>query len=182
MLGPTLETERLILRLPIQEDLNAWAAFSADEEAARHLGGAQPRDTSWRYMAMMAGSWALQGYGMFSVIEKASGDWIGRLGPWRPGGETCNWPGAEIGWGIVRSAWGKGLAYEGAVAAMDWAVDQLGWTDIIHSIDPENVASQKLAARLGSVNRGPGKLPPPLDIWPVDIWGQTASEWRARRR
>ena len=45
----------------------------------------------------MAGSWALNGFGMFSVIEKASGLWLGRIGPWRPDG----WPGNEVGWGLV---------------------------------------------------------------------------------
>ena len=41
--GPTLETARLILRPPQQSDLDAWAAFSADEVAARFIGGHQPR-------------------------------------------------------------------------------------------------------------------------------------------
>ena len=40
MLGPTLETARLILRPPTQEDFDAFAAFSADPLAARFLGGA----------------------------------------------------------------------------------------------------------------------------------------------
>ena len=76
---------------------------------------------------------------------------------------------------------GKGYAFEGTLAAMEFAVDVLGWTDIIHSINPANVNSQKLAMRLGSVNRGPGKLPAPLENERVDLWGQTAAEWRARR-
>ena len=53
---------------------------------------------------------------------------------------------------------------------------------MIHSIDPDNVASQELAQRLGSRNRGPGKLPAPFEDVPIDIWGQTREEWRARRR
>jgi RimJ/RimL family protein N-acetyltransferase len=64
---------------------------------------------------------------------------------------------------------------------MDWAVDVLGWADIIHCIDPANVASQKVAIALGSANRGPGKLPAPFEDAPVDIWGQSAEHWRARR-
>jgi RimJ/RimL family protein N-acetyltransferase len=71
---------------------------------------------------------------------------------------------------------------EGASAAMDWAVDHLGWTDIIHCIDPANRPSQKVAERLGSRNRGPGRMPPPFHEAPIDIWGQTAAEWKARRR
>ena len=92
------------------------------------------------------------------------------------------WPGAEVGWAIVRDCWGRGYATEGAEAAMDFAFDRLGWTDIIHSIAPDNVASQQVARKLGSQNRGPGRLPPPFTDVPVDIWGQTREEWRARQR
>lgn len=177
-----LETRRLILRPPAQEDADAWAAFMADEEAARHIGGAQQYDIAWRGMAATAGSWTLLGFGMFSMIEKASGRWIGRLGPLRPGGDVGGWPGTEIGWGLAREAWGQGYAREGAVATMNFAVDVLGWTDIIHTIAPTNTASQNLALRLGSTNRGAGKLPPPFQDSPVDIWGQSAAQWRKRRR
>ncbi|MDX2233323.1 MAG: GNAT family N-acetyltransferase [Hyphomonadaceae bacterium] len=177
-LGPTLETARLILRPPVQTDFDLWAEFAADEVAAQFVGGRQPRSAAWRGMASVAGSWALLGFGMFSVIEKATGRWIGRLGPWRPDG----WPGAEVGWGLARETWGKGYATEGATAAMDWAVDHLGWTDIIHCIDPANAASQAVAARLGSVNRGPGRMPAPFEAAPIDLWGQTAADWKARRR
>ena len=93
----------------------------ADEEAARYLGGVQPRPVAWRGFLSMAGAWAIQGFAMFSVIEKSSGRWIGRLGPWMPEG----WPGTEVGWGIAREAWGKGYATEGAIAAIDWAFDDI---------------------------------------------------------
>jgi RimJ/RimL family protein N-acetyltransferase len=178
ILGPTLETERLILRPPQPEDFELWAVFAADEENTKFIGGAQPRASAWRGMAMLAGSWALKGFAMFSVIEKSSGRWIGRLGPWEPEG----WPGTEVGWGLAPEVQGKGYAVEGASAAMDWAVDHLGWTDIIHCIDPANRPSQKVAERLGSRNRGPGRMPPPFHEAPIDIWGQTAAEWKARRR
>jgi RimJ/RimL family protein N-acetyltransferase len=58
----------------------------------------------------------------------------------------------------------------------------LGWSEVIHSIAPANTASQAVAARLGSRNRGPGRLPAPLDAHPIDIWGQTREEWFARRK
>ena len=177
-LGPTLETARLLLRPTSGEDFEPWAAFSADEEASRFLGGPQPRETAWRMMCTMAGSWVVRGFGMFSVIDKESGRWAGRLGPWQPEG----WPGTEVGWGIAREFWGKGYAPEGATAAIDWAFEHLGWTEVIHCIDPDNVPSQTLAERLGSTNRGPGTLPAPFEAARVDIWGQSRDQWRARRR
>jgi len=177
-LGPVLETERLILRPTGLEDFEGWASLMADEEAARYIGGVQAPSTAWRGLMGMAGAWALTGVAMFSVIEKASDRWIGRLGPWRP----ADWPGPEVGWGLVREAWGKGYATEGAAAAIDFAFDQLGWDEVIHCIDPANTPSQKVALRLGSTNRGPGKLPSPYEDAAVDIWGQSRAQWRARKQ
>jgi RimJ/RimL family protein N-acetyltransferase len=150
----------------------------ADAEAARFIGGAQSRQGAWRGFMSMAGSWSLLGQGMFSVIEKSTGDWLGRIGPWVP----ADWPGTEVGWGLARAAWGKGYAVEAATATIDWAFDHLGWTEVIHCIDPDNTPSQKVAQRLGSVNRGPVKLPPPLEEYPIEVWGQTREQWMARRR
>jgi RimJ/RimL family protein N-acetyltransferase len=173
-----IETPRLILRVPRAEDLDGWAAMMLDEEAAKYIGGAAPREVSWRGMMTVIGAWHATGIGMFSVIEKSTGKWVGRLGPWRPEG----WPGTEIGWAIAREYWGRGYAPEGAAISTDWAFDNLGWTDVIHSIDPRNTASQAVARKLGSKNRGPGKLPAPYLDSKVDIWGQTREEWRGRRR
>lgn len=175
---PVIETERLVLRAPDMADFEPWCAFMADEDAARYIGGMQQPPVVWRSMASMLGAWSLAGASMWSVVEKSTGEWIGRLGPWRPHG----WPGAEVGWGIIRSRWGQGYALEGSTAAMDFAVDKLGWSDIIHTINPANTASQRLAARLGSVNRGAGKMPAPFEDHPVEIWGQTAAQWKARAR
>jgi RimJ/RimL family protein N-acetyltransferase len=176
-LDTVIETDRLSLRVPRIEDFDLWAEFMGDAEAARYIGGLQPPAICWRGMAQMTGSWALVGFGMFSVIERASGQWIGRVGPWMP----HQWPGPEVGWGIVRSRWGRGYALEAATASMDFAVDVLGWADIVHTIHPENTLSQNLAKKLGSVNRGPGEMPPPYQDQPIDVWGQSAEQWRARR-
>lgn len=177
MSEPILETERLVLRLPRAEDLDGWAVLMGDAEAARYIGGVQTRAMCWRALATMAGSWALNGFGMFSVIEKASGQWIGRLGPWQPE----DWPGTEVGWSLVRSAWGKGYATEGATAAIDWAFATLGWTEVIHVIDPGNHGSRAVAQRLGSTVLREARLPAPFDGDLVEIWGQSADAWRARR-
>src|SRR5918998_4057023 len=131
-----IETPRLILRVPRLADLDGWAAMMADEEAARFIGGAAPRSVTWRGMMTIIGSWHALGFSMFSVIEKSSGRWVGRLGPWMPDG----WPGTEVGWGIHPAFQGRGYAVEGSTAAIDWAFEHLGWTEVIHCIHPENVA------------------------------------------
>ena len=81
-----LETPRLILRPPRLEDFDAWAVFQDDEIATRYIGGRQIRSTAWRTFMGMCGCWHMTGIAMFSVIEKSSGQWIGRLGPWYPEG------------------------------------------------------------------------------------------------
>jgi RimJ/RimL family protein N-acetyltransferase len=172
-----LETSRLILRLPRTDDLGAWSEMMTDEVAARFIGGTAPRAVCWRQLMTMIGAWHAQGFAMFSVIEKETGRWVGRLGPWQPEG----WPGTEIGWAIVRDRWGRGYAGEGAVAAANWAFDTLGWSSVIHSIAPANLASQRVAQKLGSRNLGLGKLPPPYQDDRVDIWGQTREEWRVNQ-
>lgn len=177
VIGPTIETERLILRPTAAADFEAWAAFMADEDVTRYLGGVQPRSTAWRGYLSVAGAWAIQGFSMFSVIEKSSGRWIGRLGPWMPEG----WPGPEVGWGLSREAWGKGYAMEGAIASIDWAFDHLGWTEVIHSIEAANTASQNVARRLGSTILRSQPLPAPFEHITVDIWGQSREQWRARK-
>ncbi len=173
---PTLETERLILRTPQEADLDGFAALMADEESARHIGGVQPRSTVWRGMATMTGSWLLKGFSMFSVVEKSSGAWVGRIGPWAPE----EWPGTEVGWGLLTSAQGKGYAAEAASACIDWAFDTLGWTEVIHTIAADNAPSKALAARLGSRYLRQGHLPPPWDL-DLEVWWQSREEWFSGR-
>jgi RimJ/RimL family protein N-acetyltransferase len=173
-----LQTDRLILRPPRLEDFDAWAAFMDDEEAARFVGGRQPRAIAWRAFMCMCGAWSMTGVAMFSVIEKATGKWVGRLGPWNPEG----WPAPEVGWGITREHWGKGYASEGAAAAMDYAFDVLGWEHVIHCIDPRNLGSIGVAKKLGSVLQGRVKMPPPYDAVDIDAWGQSREAWKARLR
>jgi RimJ/RimL family protein N-acetyltransferase len=175
--GLQLETPRLLLRVPRQEDFEAWAAFLADVEATRHLGGVQARSQAWRGLAAMVGAWQLKGFAMFSVIEKDSGRWVGRVGPWQPEG----WPGTEVGWSIVRECWGRGYAPEAAAACTDWAFDALGWSEVIHTIAPENANSKAVATKLGSRFIDMGRLPEPSQEKPVEIWGQSRAEWFARQ-
>ncbi|HJV41161.1 GNAT family N-acetyltransferase, partial [Caulobacter sp.] len=174
-----IETERLILRAPVQADFDAgWAEFHGDAECMRHLGGAMPRSVAWRALAQVVGMWPLRGFGQFSAIEKATGRWIGRVGPWLPEG----WPAPEVGWMLHRSAWGQGYATEAAGACLEHVFETLGWTSVAHMIHPENLGSQAVAGRLGSRLLEMVVLPPPMDVaGPTQMWGQTAEDWRQRK-
>lgn len=177
-LDTVLHTPRLTLRVPRVEDFDRYAELLADEEATRFIGGTLMRAPAWRKFLQMPGAWLLQGFAMFSVIETATGRWLGQMGPWRPEG----WPGNEIGYAFHRDAWGQGFAVEAGIAARDWAFETLGWDELIHCIAPDNAASQKVAQRLGSRLRGPSRLPPPFEEAPIEIWGQTRDDWAAARR
>lgn len=173
-----LVTPRLLLRPPQLEDFQAFADFCGDPVAMRFLAGAQPRPLAWRTFMTIAGSWRLNGFGYFSVIERNSGKWIGRVGPWSPEG----WPGREVGWALCTDRTGQGFALEAAQAAMDWAFEVLGWDRIIHCIEEDNEPSIKVALRLGSRLIGETEMPPPIAGHIARIYGQSRDEWIGNRK
>ena len=144
-----IETERLILR-PIdpERDFDGWARAMGDEDTVRYIGGqVLDRAQAWRSMAMVMGHWAIRGYGFFSLEEKATGAWVGRVGPWNPEG----WPHPEVGWTISPDHLRKGYATEAGAASIRYAFETLGWKKVIHVILDGNVASVGVAEKLGSV-------------------------------
>ena len=145
-----LETPRLILREidPIA-DFEPWAeCFSDDKETMRGLGGGpgMSRAQAWRHMATVIGHQSIHGFSFYSVIEKASGKWVGRVGHWNPEG----WPEPEVGWTIYKPFWRKGYATEAGRACRDDAFERLGWPRVVHTIAMDNAASIKTAEAIGS--------------------------------
>ena len=140
------------------------------KSATRYLEGLARRGVA----PLPADARGMGGAGLRHVLGPGKGERsLGR----KPEG----WPGNEIGWSFHPDAWGRGYATEAGAAAIDWAFDNLGWDDVIHCIHPENRASQRLAERFGSRNKGPAPLPAPYEDSPNEVWGQSRAEWRARR-
>lgn len=168
-----LETDRLILRMFREEDFEPYARFCADPDVMRYIGG-QPysRLEAWRHMAYMIGHWQLRGYGHWAVEEKASKQFIGRLGFLNPEG----WPGFEIGWTLGKEYWGKGFATEGAHRALKYAFEEMGKLHVISLIHAENLASIRVAERLGEQVEGQTTI---MGI-PVLIYGIDRSTWQAQ--
>jgi RimJ/RimL family protein N-acetyltransferase len=167
-----LETERLILRMFREDDFEQYAKFCADPEVMRYIGGKPyTRVEAWRHMAYLVGHWHLRGYGHWAVVEKASGNFVGRIGFLNPAG----WPGFEIGWTLGREHWGKGYATEGARRALKYAFTEMGKDHVISLIHPENQASIRVAERLGEKPEGRTEV---LGI-PVIIYGVDRDAWRA---
>ena len=101
--------------------------------------------TGWRNVAIMLGHWHMRGYGQWTVVEKATGEVIGRVGLWHPEG----WPGIDLGWIIRRSRWNNGFATEAARAALDWTWANVDTDHVISVIQPDNLASIRVAEKIG---------------------------------
>lgn len=142
---PVLESSRLVLRDLRQDDLDDFARMQADLEVTRFLGGPLDRCRAWRRMAAYRGHWELRGLGLFAVIEKESGRFVGRVGLLEPEG----YPGLELAWTLAREHWGRGLAAEAAQTVRDWAWNELGVPRLISLIHPDNLASQRVARSVG---------------------------------
>jgi RimJ/RimL family protein N-acetyltransferase len=174
--GPVIETPRLKLRQWRSADIEPYTAMLADPGTARFItvDGKPVEDamTGWRHTVVMAGHWAIHGAGMFAVEEKASGRFVGRVGPWFPPA----WPDFEIGWGITKEAQGKGYASEAARGAIDWAFATFEIAQVIHCIDRENIASQGVARRLGAEKQKEIELLGHV----ADIWVTTREAWTKR--
>ncbi len=154
-----LETERLVLRKPEAGDLDGYAELWADPEVVRYLSGTTlPRDEVPRAIERMLGHWERHGVGLFSVLRKEDGRLVGRVGYllW----DRERWVNAmheqldgelelEIGWTLIRSLWGQGYATEAALACRDHALGGLGRDRVISLIAPENVASIRVAEKIG---------------------------------
>lgn len=167
-----IETERLILReIDPERDFENWARSMADERTVRFTDGrVLDRALAWRHMAALIGHWQIRGYGFFSVEEKGTGEWVGRVGPWYPEG----WPEPEVGWTIMPEHWGKGYATEAGRAAIDYAFSELGWKRVIHVIIKGNERSIAVAKKLGSTFICSAKGLPGVTDGEVVIYGQDA--------
>ncbi len=175
--APVLETPRLLLRGWRPEDFAPYAAMLADPETARFItrrGRPYGEREAWAEAAFLVGHWQLLGFGMFVVEERAGGAFLGRVGALQPIG----WPGFEIGWALAPAARGRGFAEEAARAAIGWSFDRFAPDRIVSLIDPLNLASRRLAERLGE-RRTADRFAPFGD--PCDVWEIGREQWRAGR-
>ena len=154
-----LETERLVLRQPEAGDRDGYAEIWGNEEVVRFLGGRtlSPYEVPAGIERMLK-QWDRHGVGLFSVLRKEDERLVGRVGYllW----DSERWVNAmseelddplelEIGWVVARAFWGQGYATEAAVACRDHAFGPLGRSRVISLIAPENVASIRVAEKIG---------------------------------
>jgi RimJ/RimL family protein N-acetyltransferase len=149
--------------------------MTGDPEVMRFLGDGRPVDEmlTWRHMATYMGHWYYRGFGIWAVEEKSSGRVVGRVGFMDPVG----WPGFELGWTLARDCWGKGYATEGARRALEYAFTEMNRDHVISLIAPDNVASIKVAERLGEKVEGTTNIVS-RDVF---IYGINRKDWLAAR-
>ncbi len=173
---PTIHTERLVLRAFTADDFEPFCEIVSDPEVVRYIDDGSPidREQCWRGIALFIGHWTLRGYGWWAAEERATGRFLGRIGLYNPEG----WPGIELGWMLRRDVWNRGLATEGALAALDFAFDVAGADHVISLIDPDNGRSIRVAEKLGERYERQlqhvGK--------PVSCYGIARAEHRAAQR
>lgn len=149
---PTLETERLILRGARENDFEAMLAMWQDPVVVRHFHGApMTREECWRRLLRNYGMWALRGYGLFAIEEKASGAYVGTAGAFEVKREMIppieDMP--EVGWTLAARFHGRGYATEAVRAALAWTDARLGHPEMFCIIAPANEASIRVAEKCG---------------------------------
>ena len=144
-----LITERLILRPWREEDLEPFAAMSADPEVMQWLGGVITSDGAAAYMARAKLSFATSGMGRFAIERRDDGAFIGSCGlmPGRPSIPIA--PYIDIGWRLTRRAWGAGYASEAAAAVLSDGFDRLRPREIAAVTAAINLRSRAVMDRLG---------------------------------
>lgn len=141
------ESPRLRCRRWVREDFDALMAVYGDRDAMRWVGDGEPltRDDCERWLDVTARNYTQRGYGMFALEDRAGGQVVGFVGLVHPGGQAE----AEVKYAFAREHWGRGLATEAVRAMLDSAWTRFGLVEVIATVAPDNVASQRVLAKAG---------------------------------
>ena len=143
-----IETARVRLRPWRESDRAPLAAMHSDEEVMADYGGPLTRLESDAKFDRYAAAFETVGFSRLA-LERLDGAFLGYVGvmPIWPTHPVA--PGVEIGWRLVRSAWGAGYASESARAALRDGFQRQGWDEVLSYTAPDNIRSQAVMARLG---------------------------------
>ncbi len=144
-----IETDRLLLREWSDADAEPFAAINADPAVMEFFPSALNRERSDALLARIRENMARDGYGLYAVEVKDSGQLIGFTGLARPGFEAPVTPAPEIGWRLARRAWGHGYASEAAQAVLDRAFGTLGLDQVVAFTAEWNLPSRRVMERIG---------------------------------
>ncbi len=143
---PVLDTPRLTLRAPMARDLPTLTAFY-ETTRSHAVGGPRNAEESFMSLTSRIGHWAIKGFGLWHIDDRANGDFLGWVGIL----DAPSWDEPELAWTVFAHGEGKGMAFEAATAARAYAAQHMKMDQLISYIRPENTRSIALAERLGAV-------------------------------
>ncbi|MHC5040465.1 MAG: GNAT family N-acetyltransferase [Planctomycetota bacterium] len=142
-----IETERLRLRELTLEDLPSLHRVLSDPVAMRHYPKPFSEEDSRGWIRWNLDNYREHGFGLWAVIRKAEGDLIGDCGLTYQRIDGVQ--ELEVGYHILREAWCRGYATEGATACRDFAFEVLRATRLVSWMKPANTASWRVAEKIG---------------------------------
>lgn len=142
-----LQTDRIHLRQYTKQDLDDLAEMFADEETMRYYPRPKTKDECASWIEWNLKLYEEHGFGLWVMESRKTGDFLGDCGltPQTVEGVTD----IEVGWHTRRACWNQGLATEAALACRDLGFATFGLTRLISIIDPENIASRRVAEKIG---------------------------------
>jgi [ribosomal protein S5]-alanine N-acetyltransferase len=143
------ESERLGFRKWLPSDAEPFASMNADTEVMEFFPKKLTREESDAFIESIENAFALRGYDMLAVEEKASEDFIGFIGFAHPRFEAPFIPCVEIGWRLDKKYWNKGYATEGAKACLDYGFRTLGFEEVLSFTGIVNVRSERVMQKIG---------------------------------
>ena len=152
-MGPRIETERLVMRLPVLADAANIATYLGDYDVAKNTARVPhpyPELAAEMWVLMTRAGW--QPGGNLSLTVEMGGEAIGGGGVFKRKA-NADW---EIGYWIGKPWWGQGLATELGRGLVDHARDRLGTRRLIAGYYKDNPASGRVLEKLGFVHEGEG--------------------------
>lgn len=149
MKEPALCTKRLLLRRWTDADREPFARISADPEVMQYrLAPLSPRESD-HLIDESEASFERIGFGLWAVERIEDGRLLGFAGLGTSDFDAPFCPAVDVGWTLARDVWGRGYATEGAVAALDYAFDQLQLDEVVAHTSERNERSRAVMQRLG---------------------------------
>lgn len=141
------KTKRLACRRWLPSDIGAIFRVYSDPDGSRWVGDGTPITYSEckRWLQVTADNYALRGYGMFALDDLSSDETLGFCGLVHPSDQAD----VEIKYAFLRSHWGRGYASEVVPHLLAYAARSHRLEEIIATVDPENVASQRALLKSG---------------------------------
>jgi RimJ/RimL family protein N-acetyltransferase len=142
-----IETDRMTLRQMSMHDVDDLLGIFADPEAMRYYPSTKDISDTRRWIQWNLDSYQQHGFGLWIASLKPTNEFAGQCGVVVQ--EVEGRQEVEIGYLFLRALWGRGLATEAAQACRDHGFLRLSFTRLISLIDPANVASRRVAEKLG---------------------------------